>query len=370
MIKVKRKPRGDSSFGRIKVSGNLKKLLVLLALSLAITGGLYAQTEVDFPAGDFWSLDGGIGWGGFMEDGKSFSLIIDPKLWLSPPLMVGAKAAVNYAFESLKEDPNATSDTLMFEGQVYLRWNFLRLGQNVNKKINIFAQGGLGLVAAYRGDANPFDEKTETRGSLLLDGALGVTIPLTERWHIEPQVRGGYPHLFGVALTAGYKFRLPEKTEYRTEYIRSERVVYRDVIKTLPPIEIAKVLKISMVEFIIFGPDIGSYNLGVDNDGRSANDLVMNETADFLKNNPDYFVRLEGNANPVTADPREAEELMALSTYRANTVARELEKRGVSRSQMLVMAFGGTRKITSEQDRWNMNRRVELIIMNADTGAE
>ena len=328
-----------------------KKVIFFLICLFLLAGGLHSQTK--FPAGDFWSLDAGLGMSGILVDGAAFQFIIDPKLWLSPPLMVGAKAGLNYS----------TDDILTFEGQVYLRWNFLRLGNNPEKKVNIFAQGGIGMLASYRGDANPLDNVTRTRGSLLLDAAAGVTIPLSPRWHIEPLVRGGYPHLYGFSITAGYKFPLPQKTKYETA---PGKVEYVEVIKTLPANEIIRRIMISSVEFILFAGDIGRYNVGVDHDAQGLNELVLNSTARQLKENPDLRVRIEGHANPVTTDPAEADELMTLSAMRANNVAAQLRERGVSDEQMVIVSFGGTRTVTSDHDIWNRNRRVELIIIQVD----
>ncbi|MDR0301604.1 MAG: OmpA family protein [Treponema sp.] len=295
-----------------------------------------------------------------LVDGLSFQVIIDPKLWLSPSLMVGSKIGANYSAE---KDSNE-SNILTFESQVYLRWNFLRLGRHVEKKTNIFIQGGVGLVSAYRGKDNPFDDVTLTRGSLMADAALGVTIPLTSRWHIEPAVRGGYPHIVGGSITAGYKFPLPQKTSYTVVPPVVEHV---EVIRTLPPNEIIKRLMITAVEFVLFGPNIGRYNTGIDRDAQGLNELVLNTIAKTLKENPDYRVRIEGHANPVTTDPGEADELMALSALRSNAVAEQLKAKGVKEEQMVVIAFGGTRTVTSDHDIWNRNRRVELIIIQVNT---
>ncbi|MDR2716586.1 MAG: OmpA family protein [Treponema sp.] len=298
-----------------------------------------------------------------LVEGQSFQFILDPKLWLSPLLMVGSKVGVNYSTDA------ESRNILTFEGQVYLRWNFLRLGKNPEKKVNIFFQTGLGLLSAYRGkDSNPFDDVTQTRGSIMADAAAGVTIPLTPRWHIEPSVRGGYPHIAGASLTAGYKFPLPQKTKYeKTPPEIQTEIQIVEVIKTLPPNEIIKRIMITAVEFILFGPDIGRYNIGIDRDAQGLNELVLNNIAKTLKENPDYRVRIEGHANPVTTDPREADELMALSTMRANVVAEQFKARGVSEDQVVVIAFGGTRTVTSDHDIWNRNRRVELIVIQVNT---
>jgi len=329
---------------------NPLKCILLFLVFFSLINGLYAQT--DFPVGDFWSFDAGVGMTDILVRGESFQFILDPKLWLSPPLMVGSRLGVNYSVD--KE----SRDIITFEGQVYLRWNFLRLGKNPEKKVNIFLQGGLGLISAYRGsDNNPFDDVTQTRGSIMADAAAGVTIPLTPRWHIEPSVRGGYPHIAGAGLTIGYKFPLPQRT--KTQYI--------EVIKTLPPNEIIKRIMISEVEFILFGPDIGRYNIGIDRDAQGLNELVLNSITKTLKENSNLRVRIEGHANPVTTDPHEADELMTLSTLRANVVAEQLKAKGVNEEQMVVIAYGGTRTVTSEHDIWNRNRRVELIVIQVNT---
>jgi len=344
----------------------IKKLVFLLVTIFALIGGLYAQTE--FPAGYFWSLDAGIGMSDILVKGTSFQIILDPKIWLSPSLMLGSKVGVNYSIE--KENLDIFSNILTFEGQAYLRWNFLRLGRNAEKRTNFFIQGGIGLLSAYRGKKNPFDDVTLTRGSLLAEAAVGITVPLTARWHIEPSVRGGYPHILGFAVTSGYKFPFPQRIIYKesppkTEYVKE--IEYVDIIKTLPPEEIIKRMTINSIEFILFGPDIGKYNVGIDNDAQGLNELVLNSTAQTLKGNLDLRVRLEGNANPVTNDPNEADELMALGSIRANAVADQLRKRGVSEEQLVIISYGGTRTVTSEHDIRNRNRRVELMIIQVGT---
>ena len=336
----------------------IKKLIFLLVLFFALFNGLYAQIE--FPAGDFWSLDAGFGMNDLLVKGLAFQAVLDPKLWLSPPLMVGSKVGVSYS----TEEESRNSNILTFEGQVYLRWNFLRLGRP-EKKTNVFIQGGLGLISAYRGTDRPFDDVTKTRGSLMADAALGVTIPLSARWHIEPSIRGGYPHIAGFSVTAGYKFPLPQKTKYQD--VTSISTEYVEVVKMLPPEEIIKRIMISSVEFILFAGDIGRYNLGIDHDAQGLNELVLNSISQQLKENPDFRVRVEGHANPVTTDPNEADELMALSAMRSSAVADQLRAKGVSDEQMVIVSFGGTRTVTSDHDIWNRNRRVELIVIMVDT---
>ena len=340
-----------------------KKFIFLLIIFFALSGGLYAQTEsqakteYDFPAGNFWSLDAGFGMSGILVEGTSFQFIIDPKLWLSPLLMVGTKVGINYSAETEESD---LGNILTFEGQVYMRWNLIRVGKNMDKRTNFFAQLGLGLISAYRGTSNPFNEVKATRGSLMADLTLGATIPLSPRWHLEPQIRTGYPHLFGASITAGYKFPLPQSTHTTSQIATIEYVE----VEKAAPVEVVKKLMISAIEFVIFGPDIGSYNVGIDRDAQQLNELLLIGTAKMLIENPEYRVRIEGHANPFTINISEHEELMALSTMRANVVAGLLREKGVSDEQMDIIAFGGTRNATSEWDIRNRNRRVELMIFH------
>jgi len=330
-----------------------KKTIFMLLMFLFIINAGTAQTLYDFPAGDFWSLDTGIGTSDFLVSGTSFQFIIDPKLWLFPKILIGSKLGINFSAEEDKRN------ILAFEGQVYMRWNFLNPGNEQNPW-NVFIQGGIGLICAYRGtSANPFNDVTMTRGSLLFDTAIGVTIPLTDRWHIEPLIRSGYPFIIGASITAGYKFPLPKKETYqRTEYV--------NIIKTIPPEEIIKRILISSVEFILFGPDIGMYNIGIDSDAQQLNEMVLNYTAHLLKANPNYRVRIEGHANPYTINHSEIEELMILSAERADVVAGELKNRGVDENQIVLISFGGSRTATNEWDIRNRNRRVEMIITQID----
>jgi len=336
----------------------LQKILFFLFAFLILANSLYASADHDFPREDFWSLDTGFGMSDILVDGTAFQFIIDPKLWLSPALMAGSRLGINYSTE---EDRN---NILTFEGQVYLRWNFLQVGWRENPT-NVFVQSGLGFLAAYRGwGANPFNDVTRTRGSLLFDVGAGVTIPLSSRWHIEPSIRSGYPHILGIALTAGYKFPLPSVT--RTKVLPG-RVEFVEVIKTVPANEIVKRVMISAVEYVIFGPDIGRYNIGIDADAQQLNEMVLDYTARVLSENPNYQVRIEGHANPYTISVSERDELQTLSAIRSNTVAEQLRRRGVSENQLVVISFGGTRTATTEWDMRNRNRRVELIIVQLDT---
>ena len=302
---------------------------------LALTGMLHANTNVgSLP---YWALSAGFSTSDILVEGTSFGLVIDPRVTLSPRFMVGSKNIINFSSDNI----------VALESQAYFRWNFLRLG-DIERQTNIFVQGGIGLLAAYRGA-----DVTNTRGSVLADVTAGITIPLSDRWYIEPSVRGGYPFIAGASLTAGIRF--PLRQQVRTEFV--------EVIRSPPPVEIVRTITIALVEYILFGPDIHAFNVGVDADARGLNELVVNVVANTLRENPDFLVRVEGHANPVDHDEAEIEVLYALSLARANEVAGLLRARGVNDEQIVIAASGGNRVLASDHDHWNINRRVELMVI-------
>ena len=93
---------------------------------------------------------------------------------------------------------------------------------------------------------------------------------------------------------------------------------------------------------------------------------IKQSASNWLKENPDFRVRIEGHVNPYTTTHYELDDLMALSTMRANAVAEQLRQKGVSDEQMVIVGFGGTRTATNEWDVRNRNRRVELMIIQVD----
>jgi hypothetical protein len=198
---------------------------------------------------------------------------------------------------------------------------------------------------------------------MLFDATAGLTIPLSQRWYVEPSIRAGYPFIVGATVTAGVRFpirRAAATPEFRgaTEYV--------EIVRTLPASEIIRSILITQVEYVMFGPDVSRYNVGIDADGRALNDLVVNQVAQVLRGNPALFVRVEGHANPVSHDPDEINELLVLSEARANEVAGLLRERGVDEGQIVVIAQGGSRILAGDHDHWNVNRRVELMIKQVD----
>jgi len=381
-----------------------KKHIFILIVFITFSHGLYAQA-VETP---YFSLDFGGTAGEIMVDGFAGGIVIDPKLRITPAIAIGAKFGSTYS----------TDEIISVEAQGYLRWNFLRFPVNntnpAKNTTDIFIQAGIGILGAVKGKEDKWDgsyDRTNTRSSLLGDVSLGISIPLSSRWHIEASARGGYPFKYGFSLTFGHKFPFPQKTVtdqniiYRTEYVDIIRrdtetvieTVYQPVIETVtetvyepvyetitetvyqPVIEtvyvpviqtitreIIRRMMITQVEYILFGPDSSKYNAGIDEDAVSLNNLVIDQIANLLNENPDCQVRIEGHANPFTGAPEDVQVLAALSANRAHEVARLLRTKGVKNEQLIIIAYGGTRTISRDRAHGNINRRVELIVFQGE----
>ena len=79
----------------------------------------------------------------------------------------------------------------------------------------------------------------------------------------------------------------------------------------------------------------------------------------FLTANPSSKVRLEGNT-----DERGTREYnVALGERRANSVAQDMESKGVSASQISVISYGEERPVAPGHDEsaWSQNRRVDVV---------
>ena len=336
----------------------MKKWMVLVVFAFA-AGALQAQARQPNWDSSYVSLDAGGGTSDILVDGLSFGFFLEPKLGLTPRIMIGSKAGAHFSTDE--------NNIVAMETQVFLRWNFLRVNRGAygssGNPFLFFVQGGLGHLGAFRQFDGEFDNKN-SRASFLADGTAGVTIPLGSHWHIEPSVRGGYPFMFGASVTVGRNFQLPRRTVREIVH----ELEYVEIIRELPPNEIIQRVLINQVEYIIFAGFQSHFNQGIDRDAQSLNELVIYHTSRILRENPDYRIRIEGHANPITVDPEERHVLAALSEARANEVARVLRESGVADEQIIVIAYGGTRVVASQDDvaHWNMNRRVELIIMQMD----
>jgi outer membrane protein OmpA-like peptidoglycan-associated protein len=366
-----------------------KKHIILLFTFVMLLNGLYAQSAS--LGEDYWSLDAGYGMTNVFIRGLTNQFIIDPKVWMSRQLMLGTRLGLNYSAENI----------LAFEGQAYVRWNFLRLGRPANPVL-VFLQGGVGILAANQEADTLSKDAAELRNSVMGEFNAGLTIPIASNWHIEPSIRWGYPHIAGFTITAGYKFPLfhrtknrevlpvyekqpsfnyerPPASNYEWQPVQNyenqpssdyeeEPVSEIEIAQAAPEPETQQSLEeflkdkiVTRVDSILFGPDSGQYNERVDQNTRNLNEAALNNIAKTLIENPGLRVRIEGHANPTTNDPGETESLMILSRMRADTIAGKLREKGVSEEQMVISAFGGSKTVT--KNVMNMNRRVELIVI-------
>jgi len=139
---------------------------------------------------------------------------------------------------------------------------------------------------------------------------------------------------------------------------------------TLPGEEIVSRVRIIQIDYVDFsgntavynGPNPDSWGTSVTEEQKANNDALVKEMARILNDDPGLLVQLSGHANPVAGTEEEAEELRVLSEARAEAVIVELENRGVNRKQLINIGFS-PRVYTSDQEHGNLNRCVELIVI-------
>jgi peptidoglycan-associated lipoprotein len=81
--------------------------------------------------------------------------------------------------------------------------------------------------------------------------------------------------------------------------------------------------------------------------------------ATFLKQNPSFRFRIEGNA-----DERGSQEYnIALGDERASSVMRFLSTQGVAENRMTTVSYGEERPVCRDQDEscWQKNRRAAFV---------
>ena len=83
--------------------------------------------------------------------------------------------------------------------------------------------------------------------------------------------------------------------------------------------------------------------------------------ADFINNNPNYEIRIEGNC-----DPRGTNEYnMALGERRALSAKKYLVNLGVTEAKLSTVSFGEERILLHGQDElsWAQNRRADFVVV-------
>ncbi|HBT97090.1 MAG TPA: peptidoglycan-associated lipoprotein [Desulfobulbaceae bacterium] len=87
----------------------------------------------------------------------------------------------------------------------------------------------------------------------------------------------------------------------------------------------------------------------------------MEGNADYLKENPSFRIRIEGNT-----DPRGTNEYnLALGERRALSAKKDLLKRGIPEANMTTVSYGEERILVHGDDEtaWALNRRDDFIVV-------
>jgi len=127
------------------------------------------------------------------------------------------------------------------------------------------------------------------------------------------------------------------------------------------------------VPSIVFRANYADF-IGLDSEIVSRNEKVVARIAQILSKFPDYQVRIEGHGNNIGkmlgySDSRiqqeEVNELIPLSTERAEVVRKMLVENGVDPRRLSVAGLGSSEPVvpfTDVQNRWK-NRRVEFVLI-------
>jgi outer membrane protein OmpA-like peptidoglycan-associated protein len=137
-----------------------------------------------------------------------------------------------------------------------------------------------------------------------------------------------------------------------------------------------------IVPSIIFAPNTGELDKGIDPAITENNDRILKRIAEVLNYFGTYKVKVEGHANPISAPntrERIIEEtrgiyrgdkgLQPLSEERAKAVVEYLVSLGVDRSRLTPIGMGSKRIRVefADRDNWWKNRRVEFILDKPET---
>ena len=238
------------------------------------------------------------------------------------------------------------------ESRIFGRWYFVR-----PTAMEFFFQGDAGLLVTLR-PSSP----QESRGSPSVGMTLGARIFLPGSWYLEPYVRGGYPYLGGAGILMGYSPSKAKKNgEGRPEAALSggEELLVRRELRTVP-----EIAALAIDPYVYFASDVASFT-GLDRKTIENNYLLLVEIVEFLNQNPEYQLVIEGHANPVMNTKNEEETILnPLSMERADMVSKTLISYGIDRRRLIIAGSGGTKTLIPWQDRnhWNLNRRVEFTL--------
>jgi len=195
---------------------------------------------------------------------------------------------------------------------------------------------------------------------------------LPRNWYIEPAVRLGYPHIWGIEITAGYRFYYKRKNEEYPETEKLAEIEKLDEIDDQKKIEEPNEPVVPSIYLrippVYFSPNVADFEgLGA---GIAENNIYALElVTQILETFGDYKVIIEGHANPTAPEGRvrTAEEptLLRVSEARAQWAFNELVSRGVDPSRMHTVGLGTSGTIipfTDYRNAWQ-NRRVVFILI-------
>ncbi|MGP1593634.1 MAG: FlgD immunoglobulin-like domain containing protein [Treponema sp.] len=157
--------------------------------------------------------------------------------------------------------------------------------------------------------------------------------------------------------------------DYPFTFTVRDEVGMTSVVKGYIPIDVLVIrdgdkLKIA-VPSIIFRKNAADFE-GLEKTVVDKNVKVLTRIAEILNKFPEYKIQVEGHANNVSGTQKEElEDLIPLSTARADSVRRFLIEKGVSRGRLSSVGIGGTKPIASlsDRDNWWKNRRVEFVLI-------
>jgi len=177
------------------------------------------------------------------------------------------------------------------------------------------------------------------------------------------------PAIDQLAYLASQKIELAEQTilgreaEAGLKNISAERTQVQLDVRTqqLKALQALKAKKTERGQVITFGDvlfDTGKADL---NYGSQRN---LQQLADFLIDNPERKVRIEGFTDTVGNDDLNQH----LSERRAASVASAMVKRGIDRNRIITAGYGKQYPIAdnSSSHGRQLNRRVEVIVSNTD----
>ena len=88
-------------------------------------------------------------------------------------------------------------DFIFMEAVFFIRWYLFRIKPNTGLFIEM--QGGVVFFALDKPEISHYNAASVGIGA-------GFRFPLGKHWYIEPNIRGGYPYIFGGGLSIGMRF--------------------------------------------------------------------------------------------------------------------------------------------------------------------